>query len=288
MQVSREALKAGIEEAHRRGLKVTGHLCSVTYAEAADLGIDNLEHGFLASTDFIADKQPDVCPGQARGQQTIATLDESSAPFVALVRKLIEKRVALTSTLTVFETFTPGRPMPPGLDVLTPQLQDNFRRARERVANNPESVYTKLFPKAMALERAFAKAGGVLLAGTDPTGSGGVVPGYANQRQLELLVEEGFTPVEAIAIGTRNGARFPRPRGAHRHDRARETGRPRGRRWKSRDDDRRRAESADGVQARNGIRSGQADRVSEGAGRIVVAQTAQGLIGLAARPAASR
>src|SRR5262245_57055843 len=98
--------------------------------------------------------------------------------------------------------------MPPGLDVLAPQLQDNFRRARERVANSAESVYTKLFPKAMALERAFAEAGGVLLAGTDPTGSGGVVPGYSNQRQLELLVEEGFSPVEAIASGTRNGARF--------------------------------------------------------------------------------
>ena len=124
------------------------------------------------------------------------------------MRKLVEKRVALTSTLTVFETFTPGRPMPPGLDVLTPQLQDNFRRARERVANNAESIYARLFPKAMALERAFAKAGGVLLAGTDPTGSGGVVPGFSNQRQLELLVEEGFTPVEAIAIGSRNGARF--------------------------------------------------------------------------------
>jgi imidazolonepropionase-like amidohydrolase len=208
MQVSREALKAGIEEAHRRGMKVTGHLCSVTYGEAADLGIDNLEHGFLAATDFVADKQPDACPGQARGQQAVASLDESGAPFVALVRKLVEKRVALTSTLTVFETFTPGRPMPPGLDVLTPQLQENFRRARERVANNAESIYAKLFPKAMALERAFAKAGGVLLAGTDPTGSGGVVPGFSNQRQLELLVEEGFTPVEAIAIGTRNGARF--------------------------------------------------------------------------------
>src|SRR6185503_12539658 len=63
-------------------------------------------------------------------------------------------------------------------------------------------------PKAMALERAFAKAGGVLLAGTDPTGSGGVVPGYSNQRQIELLVEAGFTPVEAIGIGTHNGARF--------------------------------------------------------------------------------
>src|SRR5690606_7435954 len=120
MQITRAALGAAIEEAHGRGLKVTGHLCSVTYGEAADLGIDNLEHGFLAATDFAPDKQPDVCPGQGRGQQTIMTLDEHGAPFRALVQKLVDKGVALTSTLTVFETFTPGRPLPPGLEVLLP------------------------------------------------------------------------------------------------------------------------------------------------------------------------
>jgi len=209
MQISRAALGAGIDEAHKRGLKVTGHLCSVTYSEAADLGIDNLEHGFMPATDFVADKQPDVCPmPQARGQQTIAALDEHAPAFTALVKKLVDKHVALTSTLTVFETFTPGRPMPPGLDVLTSQLQDNFRGARERVEANPQSNYAKLFPKGMALERAFARAGGVLIAGTDPTGSGGVVPGYADQRQIELLVEAGFTPEEAIRICTLNGAMF--------------------------------------------------------------------------------
>ena len=171
MQISRAALGAAIDEAHKRGMKVTGHLCSVTYSEAADLGIDNLEHGFLAATDFVADKQPDVCPGQGRGQQTITALDENSAPFKALVQKLVDKGVALTSTLTVFETFTPGRPMPPGLEVLTPQLKQQFEQTYARVSQNKESNYVKLFPKAMALERAFARAGGMLVAGTDPTGS---------------------------------------------------------------------------------------------------------------------
>ena len=60
----------------------------------------------------------------------------------------------------------------------------------------------------MALEYAFAKAGGLLLAGTDPTGGGGVIPGFSNQRQIELLVEEGFTPLEAIGIATFNGAKY--------------------------------------------------------------------------------
>jgi imidazolonepropionase-like amidohydrolase len=208
MNIRRDELGAAIDEAHKRGLKITGHLCSVTYGEAAELGIDNLEHGFLAATDFVSDKPPDVCPGQARGQQTVAALDENGEPFKNLVKKLIDRHVALTSTLTVFETFTPGRPVPPGIDVLLPQLKDDFVQRHARTATNKQSVYTTLFPKALVLERAFAKAGGLLIAGTDPTGGGGVVPGYANQRQLELLVEAGFSPLEAISIGTLNGARY--------------------------------------------------------------------------------
>jgi enamidase len=208
MGITRAELGAAIQAAHARGLKVTGHLCSVTYSEAADLGIDNLEHGFIAATDFVADKKPDVCPGQGQGQQTIAAIDENSAGFKALVKKLVDRKVALTSTLAVFETLTPGRPLPPGLDVLVPQLKKQFEDNYARTAQNKQSNYIKLFPKELALERAFVRAGGLLIAGTDPTGGGGVVPGYSNQRQIELLVEAGFTPVEAISIATRNGALY--------------------------------------------------------------------------------
>jgi imidazolonepropionase-like amidohydrolase len=208
MNITRAQLGAAIEEAHKRGLKVTGHLCSVTYSEAADLGIDNLEHGFLASTDFVADKKPDTCPGQGGGQAAVTALDQDGEPFKALVKKLVDKKVALTSTLTVFETFSPGRPKPPGLDVLVAPLREQYERTFERVSQNSGSNYAKLFPKAMALERAFASAGGMLIAGTDPTGSGGVIPGYSNHRQVELLVEAGFTPLQAIEIATLNGAKY--------------------------------------------------------------------------------
>jgi len=208
MQITRAQLGAAIEEAHKRGLKVTAHLCSVTYAEAAALGIDNLEHGFAASTDFVEDKKPDTCPGQGTGQQTIAQLDPAAPGFQQLVKALVDKKVALTSTLTVFETFTPGRPMPPGVEVLMPELKAQYEQTYARTSATTRSVYTTLFPKLMQLERAFVRAGGMLVAGTDPTGSGGVVPGYSNQRQLELLVEAGFSPVEAITIGTLNGARY--------------------------------------------------------------------------------
>ena len=98
--------------------------------------------------------------------------------------------------------------MPPGTDVLLPELKTQFDATFQRTANNQTSIYKQLFPKMMAMELAFAKAGGTLIAGTDPTGGGGVIPGYSNQRQIELLVDEGHTPLEAIRISTLNGAKY--------------------------------------------------------------------------------
>lgn len=207
-QITRAELAAVVKAAHARGLKVTGHLCSVTFSEAAGLGIDDLEHGFLVATDFVRDKKPDVCPGQSRGQQALAAEANDAAPMEHLIRTLVDDHVAITSTLPVFETFTPGRPEPPGLDVLVPELRQQFGQSYARVSRNAQSAYVKLFPKELALEHAFAQAGGLLVAGTDPTGSGGVIPGYADQREIELLVEAGFTPLEAISICTLNGARY--------------------------------------------------------------------------------
>jgi imidazolonepropionase-like amidohydrolase len=208
MHITRAELGAAIEEAHKRGLKVTGHLCSVTYREAAALGIDNLEHGFFVSTDFVADKKADECPGQAVGQSAVNAVDPKSDTVRSLIAELVRRHVALTSTLTVFETLLPGRPLPPGLDVLEPQLRAQFEQRRATIAKSARSIFTTLFPKGQAMELAFARAGGLLIAGTDPTGGGGVIPGYSNQRELELLVESGFTPLEAIKICTLNGATY--------------------------------------------------------------------------------
>jgi imidazolonepropionase-like amidohydrolase len=208
MHITRAELGAAIDEAHKQRMKVTGHLCSVTYREAAALGIDNLEHGFFVSTDFVANKKPDECPGQGVGQTALGAVDPNSDAVRSLIAELVRRHVAITSTLTVFETFVPGRPLPPGLDVLDPQLRAQFEARHTATAANTASTQGALFAKARAMELAFVRAGGLLLAGTDPTGGGGVIPGYSNQRQLELLVESGFTPLEAIRIGTLNGATF--------------------------------------------------------------------------------
>jgi len=208
MHITRDELKAAIDEGHKRGMKITGHLCSVTYREAADLGIDDLEHGFFASSDFVKDKKPDECPGGAQVPGALAALDPNGDAVKSLIQHLVQRHVALTSTLTVFETFTPGQPKPPGLDVLVPELRDDFERRYDATQRNASSPYVALFPKLRRLEVDFFRAGGLLLAGTDPTGGGGVIPGYSDQRAVELLVEGGLTPLEAIKVATLNGATY--------------------------------------------------------------------------------
>ena len=71
-----------------------------------------------------------------------------------------------------------------------------------------DSPLVPLFKKEMDFQVAFAKAGGLLLGGPDPTGNGGALPGFADQREVQLLVEAGFTPPEAIEIMTLNGASY--------------------------------------------------------------------------------
>ncbi len=208
MHITRDELRASLDEGHKRGMKLTGHLCSVTYREAAELGIDNLEHGFFAATDFVPNKKPDECPGQGAGQAAVASVDPNSDAVTSLIRELVQRKVAITSTLTVFETFTPGRPMPPGIDVLEPVLKQQFEQRYAQTQQNTRSSYATLFPKARQLEVDFFRAGGTLLVGTDPTGGGGVIAGYSNQRAVELLVESGLTPLEAIKVATLNGATY--------------------------------------------------------------------------------
>lgn len=210
MHISRAALARVIEVAHRRGHKVTGHLCSVTYREAADLGIDNLEHGFAVATDFVPGKQPDTCPSPAETLKALAALDTGSPAVRELIELLVRRNVALTSTLTVFESYTPGRPKvgDRALSVLTPPVRELYERGWERVQAQPDKSWVAAFANAMRLERMFVEAGGTLLVGTDPTGYGGVIAGFASKRALQLLVEAGFTPEQAVHMATLAGARF--------------------------------------------------------------------------------
>ena len=217
--ITRANLKAAIDEAHRRGLKVTGHLCSIGFREAAELGIDDLEHGLIVDTEFYPEKKPDECPSPSKAYVHLASLDVNGPEIQQTIRTLVEKKVAVTSTLPVFEMLVPARPATPQrvLDAMSEPAKINFLTSRARLDDaariqagigRPDSPWPRLFKMEMEFERAFAKAGGLLVAGTDPTGNGGALAGFGSQRQVELLVEAGFTPLEAIQICTQNGARY--------------------------------------------------------------------------------
>jgi hypothetical protein len=205
MNITREELGAAIQEAHAHKQKLTGHLCSVTWPEAVALGINDLEHGpVLTDTEFVADKRPDVCPTGGAGSW--AKQDLNGAAVQEMVHNLVAHHVAVTSTLPVFEAIVPGRPklQRRTLDAMSAESAQSYLTARASVPL--DSPMTALLRKEMDFEVTFAKAGGLLLAGPDPTGNGGVLPGFGDQREIELLVEAGFTPVEAIQITTENGA----------------------------------------------------------------------------------
>jgi hypothetical protein len=132
------------------------------------------------------------------------------------IRVLVAKNVALTSTLPVFEAGAPLTQSgigaasavlnPRMLNVMNTDARVRYLTARSRIA--ADSPTALLVRKSMDFERAFVAAGGLLIAGLDPTGNGGTVAGFGDLREVELLVEAGFSPVEAIKIASLNGAKF--------------------------------------------------------------------------------
>ena len=208
--ITRDALKASIDAAHARGLKLTGHLCSVTYAEAAAMGIDNLEHSFAAATDFVKGKTPDECPSSADALASLDALDPDGPEIGALMKTLIDRKVTLTSTLTVFETFTAGRPQAPeaARALLMPQLREAYETRWAATQTSARGkTYASFLPKLMRMEKRFVAMGGTLVAGTDPTGYGGVVPGWSGRRQVQLMAETLGFP-QALKVATLNGAAY--------------------------------------------------------------------------------
>ena len=220
MFITRAELKAAIDAAHKRGAKVTGHLCAVNFREAADLGIDDLEHGLFVDTEFLPGKKADECPEKPEDPIVMAKLDVNSGPLHDTIQYLVQHHVAVTSTLPVFEMGSfPGRPTVQKrvLDSLSPEARTAWLANRLRYSDSAflkrnfgteESPLPAAFKKELEFEHAFSKAGGLLLAGLDPTGMGGVIAGFGDQREVQLLVEAGFTPLEAIHIATYNGAQY--------------------------------------------------------------------------------
>jgi imidazolonepropionase-like amidohydrolase len=207
--IRRAELGAAIQEAHRLGIKVTGHLCSVSYRDAVDLGIDNLEHGFITSEDFDPQHTPDVCPAGSFFRVGVANPTGDTARSV--IKKMVDHKVPMTSTLAVLEPFFPNRPVTDTrtLETMAPEVRTAYLAMRSHIDSGGSWPFTSAMLKnAMAFEKAFFDAGGLLAAGVDPTGLGGALPGFGDQRNYELLTEAGLTPSQTVEVMTANGAKI--------------------------------------------------------------------------------
>jgi len=206
--ISRAELGAAIEEAHANGVKVTAHLCSVGYREAVALGIDNVEHGLFANSEYAPNKRPDECPAGFRSGY--ASLDVNGPEVQATFRDMIDNEVAMTSTLVVYEISVSGRPPIEErvYDVLAPEIAEEVRAIAIQRRAGRGAIDPAIFAKAMEYERAFVAAGGLLAAGVDPTGYGAAPPGFGDQRNYELLLEAGFSAPQVVQIMSLNGAKI--------------------------------------------------------------------------------
>ncbi len=211
--LTRAEAKAAIDAAHKRGLKVTGHLCSVTYREAAEMGIDNLEHGFWVCSDFDPDKKKDSADFEGR-DKSLQKLDEHSPAMKSLMAYLIKKNVTITSTLPVFMPFSGREIFPGGADsAVAPEIRENVEKSYRFVTGTVrgksyDSAEVVRYKKELFWEKQFADMGGKLMAGIDPTGAGRVIPGYADRIVPGLLMEAGFTLPQAIKICSLNAAEY--------------------------------------------------------------------------------
>ncbi|MBI1769486.1 MAG: amidohydrolase family protein [Bacteroidetes bacterium] len=207
MHITKNDLTQVVQRAHAHAMKVTGHLCSVTYSEASEIGIDNLEHGFMASSDFVADKQSDLCDA-FKQRSSLLSLNKDDERMTNLMKILIQRGITITSTPAVFAPSTDNEMVLGGGEAaLHPDILKDLKTRYDRTLGK-DSNQRKLFEKELYWIKKFYDMGGKLVIGTDPTGSGRTIAGYSNLWSLEILVKAGFSLPQAVMLCTLKGAEY--------------------------------------------------------------------------------
>ena len=158
-----------------------------------------------SNLEMCVNKKENIC---VSGIPSLLKLDVNSPEMKELMTYLVQKKVALTSTLPVFEPYTGREIIPGGGDsALLPQIREKLEKQYQAMARKDSSSIA-MFTKEMAWEKMFVDMGGRLMAGVDPTGSGRTIPGYADRHVMELLVEAGFSLPQAVKICSLNAAEY--------------------------------------------------------------------------------
>lgn len=199
-------LKIILDEAHKHQLKVAGHLCATTYEEAATLGIDAIEHGFIASYDHAPDQAVGSCSGNTSFRSDV---EVNSEEVKQVQQTLIDHGIALSSTLAVFEVLPPTAEADSrDLEIMSPRhLEAYYHRQKRKEELGAEWWFKEeWFQKCVQYDLQFFKQGGFVVAGSDPEAHN--LPGFGDQKNYEIFIKAGFKAEEAIQIMTSNGAKL--------------------------------------------------------------------------------
>jgi imidazolonepropionase-like amidohydrolase len=197
--VKLEEVKAVADEAHRLGMTVTGHVPEGLDAyQVIEAGQDQINH-----ISYIADIMHAPLPKNADRVArftSVADIDFNSPDAQKALAFLKAHKTVVDPTLALFEFFTANTSKPPasfepGVEKVAPELQQQLADV------GPPSPFSegfaKVFDKEVAIVGALHRAGISVVAGTDQT-----VPGHSLHREIELYVQAGFTPMEAIQAAT--------------------------------------------------------------------------------------
>jgi imidazolonepropionase-like amidohydrolase len=211
-------LRAIVDEAHTFNVSVAGHLGMTDATTAAKDGISSIEHMSgvpeAVSRDrssLLAAHYRGFFPGWTGFERSWATLDP--AALTQLAGRLAEEKITLVPTLVLHETFS--RLNDPAM-LRDPALRDVPEEAKQDwdvpgMVNRagwfgPDfDGFRRSRPMQDFFLRAFSAAGGRIATGTDSPNQL-LVPGYSEHREMELLVDAGLTPREALRAATRNAA----------------------------------------------------------------------------------
>ncbi|MDG1818254.1 MAG: amidohydrolase family protein [Porticoccaceae bacterium] len=216
--VNRAELAAAVDEAHKLGLSVNGHICAVTYREAVDQGIDLIVHGFggIISGDLNPNKELDICPyskkAKSEGVHVTATdysvMSASNPEVTELFQHIIDNDVFVEITPAVLDVIV--NPLPKEvLDYFNEAGLEDYKDLRvwagKRISGDRKEIYKERIRKSAEMDTLFWSMGGKLTVGSDAAGAG-TVAGWSNLRAIEMLAEGGIPLLEVIKIATHNGA----------------------------------------------------------------------------------
>ncbi|MBV9508050.1 MAG: amidohydrolase family protein [Acidobacteriia bacterium] len=210
--ITPELVQTIVDEAHRSRIPVTADILGnrlVTAERAISLGVDGLEHVSGVPQAIVVDHSPLEFSEPISFKALFGWLYADSRKETALIDSIVKRGTYVVPTLSVLETQS-GIPAPnePATDAMSDGLRSLWNWMRGLPDNTEADLaFLTHFIYSQQFVAKLSRAGGHIVAGTD-TPSPGLVPGFSLHRELELLVQAGLSPMQALQAATKTAAEF--------------------------------------------------------------------------------